>query len=281
MKFGLALAQARPSGHLPLALAAESAGYESIWMSEHLVLPAEMEGSAYPEGEGPPFKSTAPLFDPFAALAYLAARTERIRLGTNIYLLGLRHPFAAARAVLTLDQLSGGRAEIGVGAGWLREEWTAAGLDPATRGKRLDEALIVCKRLWSEPTVEHRGAFFDFEAVAFEPKPLQRPWPPIHVGGESDAALERAVLHGEGWLGLTHTPTTAAPVIRRLQAVRERFEFEREPFTVTVTAPAPSREDVEAFSELGVDRLIVYPWSRARDAVEGAVEYAESVGLSV
>ena len=141
----------------------------------------------------------------------------------------------------TLDVVSNGRAEVGVGAGWLREEWIAAGLDPATRGRRLDEALGVVKRLWSEPAVEHHGEFFDFAPVAFEPKPVQKPWPKLHVGGESDAALRRAARHGDGWLGLGHTVESVQVPLARLRELREREERAHEPFEITIGASLRSR----------------------------------------
>ena len=279
MKFGIALGAAHPAIHGELTEAAEAAGYESVWMPEHLVFPIEMAGSPFPGADHPPVPPTTPVFDAFAWLAHLAGRTSRIRLGTNVYLLGLRHPFVAARAIQTLDVVSNGRAEVGIGAGWLREEWVAAGLDPATRGRRLDEALYVCKRLWSEEVVEHRGEFFEFAPVAFEPKPIQRPWPPLHVGGESDAALRRAVLHAEGWLGLGHTPESVVPLLQRIDAIRAEIERDREAFSITVGAEAPSPDEVARFAELGVHRLIVTPWSRTREAVDGVCAYAERVGL--
>ncbi len=280
MKFGVALGAAHPAVHLTLTEAAERLGYESIWMPEHLVFPVEMGGSPFPGSDHPPVPPTTPVFDVFGWLCFLAAKTERIRLGTNVYLLGLRHPFVAARAIQTLDLVSNGRAEIGIGAGWLREEWLAAGFDPATRGRRLDEAIAVCKRLWSEDVVEHHGGFYDFERVAFEPKPIQRPWPPLHVGGESEAALRRAVLYGEGWLGLGHTPETVVPLLERLRGIRLEYELDHEAFCVTVGAGRPSRSELARFEELGVDRLIVTPWTRTREAVAGIESFAETAGLT-
>lgn len=279
MKVGIALGAAHPGVHLEIAEAAERCGYESVWMPEHLVFPVEMGGSPFPGADHPPVPPTTPVFDAFAWLCFLAAHTERIRLGTNVYLLGLRHPFVAARAIQTLDVVSGGRAEVGVGAGWLREEWVAAGLDPATRGRRLDEALLVCKRLLSEDVVEHHGEFFEFAPVAFEPKPAQRPWPPFHVGGESEAALRRAVHQADGWLGLGHTPDSVAPLLEHLHAIRRESELEHERFHVTVGAKAPSEAELARFEALGVDRLIVTPWSRTRDAVAGVEAYAGTAGL--
>jgi probable F420-dependent oxidoreductase len=277
LKLGVALGAAHTAFHLDIAQAADELGYESVWMPEHLVFPVDMAGSPYPGADHPPVPPSTPVHDAFAWLCFLAGKTERVRLGTNVYLLGLRHPFVAARAVQTLDVVSGGRAEVGIGAGWLRSEWTAAGLDPATRGRRLDEALIVCKRLWADEVVEYHGAFFDFAPVMFEPKPIQRPWPPIHVGGESEAALRRAATHADGWLGLFHTVDSVAEPIARLQALRREVELEGEPFVTTVGASVETPEDLEAFEKAGVDRILVTPWKRSREAVDGLRALAERV----
>jgi probable F420-dependent oxidoreductase len=191
-----------------------------------------------------------------------------------VYLLGLRHPFVAARAVQTLDIVSEGRSEIGIGAGWLRQEWTAAGLDPRTRGRRLDEALDVCRRLWSEETVEHHGLFFDFAPVAFEPKPVQKPWPHIHVGGESDAALRRAARN-DGWYGLEHTPDSAAARVARLHALRRELGRENERIEVSVSSALRERGDLRRWQDAGVDRLVASPWRRSSECIEGLRRYAE------
>jgi probable F420-dependent oxidoreductase len=168
-----------------------------VWLPEHLVFPVAMSRSPHPGEDHPPVPPQTPVFDCFAYLAYLAGRTRHVRLGTHVYNLALRHPFVAARAVQTLDIVSAGRAEIGIGAGWLESEWQAAGVDFTTRGKRLDEAIGVCQRLWTEPIVEHHGRFFDFDPVMFEPKPVQRPWPPLLIGGESGRRLDRHAAHAE------------------------------------------------------------------------------------
>ncbi len=277
MKFGIALSRLHPSWHLRAAEEAERLGFESVWMSDHLVFPVDMAGSPHPGEDTPPVPPSTPVFDAFAWLAWIAARTARIRLGTNVYLLGLRHPFAAARAVQTLDIVSGGRAEVGVGAGWLREEWVAAGLDPRSRGRRLDEALAVCKRLWSEPVVEHHGEFFDFGPVMFEPKPVQKPWPPLHVGGESEAALRRAALAANGWYGLAHTPASARRKVARLREILEQAGREDEPFEVTLGGRVRAPDDVKRWRDAGVDRLVVSPWARSRECLEGLRRYADEV----
>jgi probable F420-dependent oxidoreductase len=277
VKFGVALARLNPAFHVEATLEAEQLGYESVWMAEHLVFPVDMSGSPHPGEDLPPVPPSTPVFDAFSYLAFLSGKTERIRLGTNVYLMGLRHPFVAARAVQTLDRLSGGRAEIGIGAGWLRQEWTAAGLDPRTRGRRLDECLAVCKRLWSEEVVEHHGEFYDFGPVMFEPKPVQKPWPPIHVGGDSEAALRRAAFHADGWYGLQTTPEGAAAQLKRLRALRREAGRESEPFEVTLGGTLREPGDLERWEDAGVDRLVVSPWKRSPEAIEGLRRYAEMV----
>jgi probable F420-dependent oxidoreductase len=238
-----------------------------------------MAGSPHVGRDHPPVPPTTPVFDCFAYLSYLAGRTERVRLGTHVYLMGLRHPFVAARAVQTLDVVSGGRAEVGVGAGWLESECRAAGIDFGARGRRLDETLAVCKRLWTDPEVEHHGEFFEFEPVVFEPKPVQRPWPPIHVGGESEAALRRAAREGDGWIGLEHTVASVKAPVARLRRLRAEAGREASPLTVTVMAAPSGRAEIEAWETAGVDRLIVAPWKRSRDAVAALREFASAFAL--
>ncbi len=275
MKIGIGLGMLHPHFFLEVALEAEKLGFESIWLPEHLILPVEMQGSPFPGADHPPVPPSTPVFDAFAYLSFLAGHTRRIRLGTNVYLLGLRHPFVAARAIQTLDIVSGGRSEVGIGAGWLREEWTAAGLDPRTRGRRLDEALAVCKRLFSEEVVEHSGEFYRFAPVMFEPKPVQRPHPPIHCGGESEAALRRAARDCDGWLGLNHTLDSAAPKLQRLAELQREYGRESEAFERIVGAAVESRDELKRWQDAGVTRVISSPWRRSRDAVAGLRRYAE------
>lgn len=271
--FGISLLRAHPAQWPELAVEAERLGFESVWLSEHLVLPAAFDGSRYPDGRLP-IRPDTPLFDVPVIGAALAARTTVLRVGTYVYQLGLRHPFVAARAIATLDWMSGGRVELGVGAGWLREEWEASGADFDTRGRRLDEAIRVCTRLWSEPVVEHHGEFFAFPPVTFEPKPLQRPLP-VHVGGESNAALRRAAALGTGWIGMHHTPQSVQPVLARLDECCRRIGRSHPLVTTTAAAPGPD-VDVAAWRDTGLDRLIVAPWERSRDAVAGMRAFARA-----
>jgi probable F420-dependent oxidoreductase len=277
VKFGIALGRLNPKGFVDVTVEADRLGYESVWLPEHLVLPVKMSRSPHPGHDHPPIPPNLPVFDCFGYLCFLAGRAERIRLGTHVYNLGLRHPFVAARAVQTLDVVSGGRAEVGIGASWLAEEWEAAGLDFRTRGRRVDEALEVCTRLWTEEVVEHHGEFFDFGPVMFEPKPVQRPRPPIHIGGESDAALGRAARAGDGWIGITHTVESIARPVELLRRWRQEAGRAELPFEVTVGGPVESLDDVARWEDAGVDRLIVAPWERSIDAVEGLRRFADRV----
>lgn len=277
MRFGVALARTRPELFAEAAEAADELGFESVWLSDHLVFPVAMSGSPHDLAAGeeahPPVPPTTPVFEPGALLSFLAAHTRRVRLGTFVYLLAIRHPFVAARAFATADVLSGGRVEVGVGAGWLRREWQAAGIDPATRGRRLDEAIEVCRRLWTEPEVAHEGEFWRWEPVAFEPKPPQQP-PPVLVGGESDAALARAARLGDGWIGMNHDPGEAAEWVDRLRRAEEAVGRDRPPGSVTIGGEVRSDHDIDAYRLAGVDRLIVAPWQRARDTVAGLEAFA-------
>ena len=206
MKIGISLGRLHPSLWAEATRVADRLGYESVWMPEHLVIPVQMAGSPYAGADHPPIPPDVPVFDVFTYLGFLAGQTDRIHFGTQVYNIGLRHPFVTARAITTLDVVSGGRVEFGVGASWLQAEWEAVGLDFSTRGRRVEESLELCRRLWSEPVVEHHGEFFDFGPVMFEPKPVQTPWPPIHIGGDGPAALRRAALLGDGWIPMNHTP---------------------------------------------------------------------------
>jgi probable F420-dependent oxidoreductase len=267
MKIGVTFARLRQPLWAETAELCDELGYESLWIPEHLVLPVGGTGSPFAGQDHPPVPPDVPVFDAFTMLGFLAGRTSRIRLGTNVYNIGLRHPFSTARAVGTLDIVSGGRVELGIGASWLAAEWEATGLDFATRGRRVDEALEICRRLWTEPVVEHAGEHFSFGPVMFEPKPVQSPVP-VSVGGDSAPALRRAATLGDGWLPM-NTPLDRLPeAIERLRRLRAEAGRE-EPVTVTVMG-----QDVEAARAAGADRLIVSPWRRSADAAEGLRAFA-------
>jgi probable F420-dependent oxidoreductase len=278
VKFGVALGALNARMHVEATLLAEQLGFESVWLPEHLVFTRAMSRSPHPGQEHPPVPPDTPIYDAFAYLAFLAARTERIRLGTHVYNIGLRHPFTAARGAQTVDLLSGGRFEFGIGASWLEEEWRATELDFASRGRRVDEAIEVCKVLFSEPTVTHHGEFFSFDEVVFEPKPVQQPRPPILVGGESKAALRRAARLGDGWLGMGHTFDTAPAKIdalRTLLAEHGPRSTTDPEFQIVIGGTIESRNDIARWEELGVTRMLVKPWQRSREALDGLRAFAD------
>lgn len=280
MKFGIPLGLVHPAAWKDLAVTADRAGFESVWLAEHLVFATDLSTATYPGTDKPGINPATPLYDAPAYLCALAALTTRVRLGTAVYLHALRHPFVAARAFATLDQVSNGRAIAGVGAGWYEGEWLAAGLDFATRGRRLDEAVAVSRRLWTEPAVEHHGEFYDFPEVAFEPKPVQ-PRLPVLAGGESRAALRRAATLCDGWISMPQTVDGIRPKVEELRELREKAGRDAEPFEITAHAYAlEGPDEVAAWAALGVDRLIVRPWRRSRDAVEATTAFAEIFHLA-
>src|SRR5687767_1680344 len=271
MRLGMLLVRLHPSLWRDAVMLADELGYESVWIADHLVLPQHITGELIRGEEHPPVDPQTPVFDVPAYLSYFAGCTQNIRLGVYVYLLGIRHPFVTARGFATLDVVSNGRAELGVGAGWLENEWTAAGLDPRSRGRRLDESIEVCRRLWTERVVEHHGEFFDFESVAFEPKPIQNPLP-MAAGGESNAAMRRAASL-DGWMGLMHTPESAAPVVAQYRAVEAALRPGHRG-TVSVSGGCRDEDELERWRRAGVDRLIVALWDRSRDAFDGLRTFA-------
>ena len=276
MKFAITLGVMSPKAWVDVTQAADELGYESVWIPEHLVLPVDMSGSPYAGGDHPPVPSGIPVFDPLGYLSYLAARTERIRLGTHVYNIGLRHPFVSARAVATLDVLSGGRVEFGVGASWMKAEWDAVGLDFATRGGRVDECIDVCRRLWSEPVVEHHGSHFDFAPVMFEPKPPQQPGPPVHIGGDSPAALRRVAARGDGWIPMNHTVDQIPASVARIAEMQRRLGRST-PIEVTTGGDIATTDDVERYVAAGVHRVFVKPWASTSGAIAGLERFRDEV----
>jgi probable F420-dependent oxidoreductase len=280
MKIGVPLFRIRPEQAAAVASRAEALGFESVWVPEHVVFPTRI-GSRYPySADGiPPVTPDAPHLDPLILLTHVAAATRTIRLGTNVYLLPMRHPILVARAAVSLDVLSGGRLSLGVGVGWLEEEFRALGVEFASRGARARECARALKVLWTEREPRFRGRWFDFGPVFFEPKPVQKPHPPLLFGGESDAALRRAAALGDGWYGVGHTPESAARQVATLRALLAARGRDGAPFEVTVSHPSGTltRDELARFREAGVDRVVVLPWRRGREAEEGLARLADAV----
>jgi probable F420-dependent oxidoreductase len=276
VKIGLSLGALRPTIWNEITREADRLGFESVWMPEHLVIPVQMEGSPFAGADHAPIPPGVPVYDVFTHLAFLAAQTERIHFGTQVYNIGLRHPFVVARAVATLDVLSGGRLEFGIGASWLEAEWDAVGLDFATRGRRVDESIGVCQRLWSEEMVEHHGEFFDFGPVMFEPKPAQSPWPALHIGGDGPAALRRAATVGNGWIPMNHELEDLPRAVARIADLqREAGRDER--VEITLGARGSGLDDLRRHADAGVGRALVRPWTSTKDALDSIRRFADEV----
>jgi probable F420-dependent oxidoreductase len=238
----------------------EERGFESIWVPEHVVL-FEDYASSYPYSPDGRFPGGADsgMLEPLTALTYLAAVTDRVRLGTGICLVPQRNPVYTAKQVTDLDNLSGGRVDFGVGVGWLREEFEALAMPFEKRGQRTDEHLAVMKSLWTEETSEYHGELYDLPACSMYPKPVQTPHPPIHVGGESDAAMRRVARLGQGWFSFNRLPGDLAEPLGRLDAILAEHGRSRDDVVITASpyfnpvTPAMVAE----YAAAGVDRLVV------------------------
>jgi probable F420-dependent oxidoreductase len=242
---------AAPEAAARIAALAEQLGYDSLWAGEHVVVPS-------PRVAPSPMEPDEPILDPFIALAHVAALTDRVRLGVGVVILPQRNPLVLAKQVASLDVLCGGRLVLGVGVGYLEPEMRAVGVPMEGRGSRADEYLAAMRSLWEQPAPAYRGRYVEFEAVDAHPRPVQRPLPVV-VGGHTRAAHRRAARVGEGWYGF----------MVGLRAMAEQRELMREaiaeagrerPLEVSVTpSRVLDRGVVDAYAELGVDRLIVAP----------------------
>lgn len=266
MKFGFSLSGLSPRYYPELAQEAERAGFESVWIPDHLVFPDVLPSTyLYSEDGNAPITSATAVYDPWVLLGAIAATTSTIRLANNVYVLPLRHPIITARAVLTVDRISHGRVTLGIGVGWLKEEFDIVGEDPSNRGARTDEIIPLLRRLWSEEVISHHGEHYDFPDVRFEPKPFQQPIP-IEVGGTSKAALRRAGALGDGWIELgSKSDEEFADRLAVVQQARVAAGRADLPFTVSGGARSDaSAEDIRRSAELGVSRVIVGPSSPHR-----------------
>jgi probable F420-dependent oxidoreductase len=204
---------------LRLARATEEAGLDSVWVADHVVMPAAFT-SAYPVRSLQDFspEENETFFEPLVTLAFVASRTSRVRLGTSILVPTLRHPAYTAKLVATLDNLSGGRVVLGVGAGWLREEFDALGVKRfEDRGTLLDEHVAVLRALWSSEVASFEGVHYRLPPVRCAPKPARAAGPPIWIGGSSSAALRRVAAIGDGWQPMAVGPAELAVAVPRLR----------------------------------------------------------------
>jgi probable F420-dependent oxidoreductase len=241
---------ADPEVQRRVALAAEETGFESLWTGEHVVMPVR---------DNPvPIAPETPFLDSIVTLTRLAAITTRIRLGTGILILPLHNPVMVAKALASLDVVSGGRLIAGFAAGYTEPEFRAVGVRFDRRGGIADDYLAAIRALWTEEVPQFAGRYAAFADIRFEPKPVQRPHPPLVIGGHALPALERAARFGDGWYGFGLTVAAAAEHIATLRRLRD--EAGRPPLEISLTTFEPHTSAlVEQAAAAGVDRLIWYP----------------------
>ncbi len=259
---------------------AEEMGLDSIWMGEHVVLfdkntfryPSSKDGRIpVPEGGG--------MLDVTATFGFLAAATTKLRLGTGVALVPQRNPIYTAKEMCTLDWLTDGRIDFGIGVGWNKEEVEACGYTWEDRGARCDEFLEVMRRLWTEPVVDFNGKWIQFETCRLDPKPIQKPHVPIIVGGYAPPAFRRAVRFGAGWYGFNLDPAAAKGMLQRLDAAFAKAGRTRgKDFEIIITPPVAMPIDaMQGYAELGVDRVIVNLGSQRPERVDRRMAEIETL----
>lgn len=266
-----------------VARRAEELGYDSLWVSDHIVFPTVLR-SAYPYSpDGKlPLDPTNPLLEPFTVLTYAAAVTKTVKLGTSVVIVPYRDPIVTAKVISSIDVLSGGRFIFGVGVGWLDEEFRALRLNMKDRAAQTKEALLAMKACWTQEDPEFHGKFFDFAGIKFAPKPRQTPHPPIWFGGNSMPALKRAVEQGDGWHSVWMTPEEVADtanIIRDLCAKAGK-DFAKFPLTINVNHKVPlTVENVKKYEAAGISMMFIprYFNSDVDDMIKNMEDFAREV----
>jgi probable F420-dependent oxidoreductase len=273
MRYGVILTgvgpMADPERLIRAARKADQLGFESLWLYEHVAFPTRVS-DAYGKL---PFTPETAFLEPITTLSYLAAETRQIRLGTGILLLALRHPLHVAKAVATLDVLSKGRVILGVGLGWLAEEFAAFAVPFHERAGLVRESVEVLRKIWADGKLEFNGRYFSFSEVTSHPMPIQRGGPPIWFGGTVDRALRRAAELGDGWLGRSGRPDN---VERWVRTVRQRAnELGKNHFAIAVSAgPEITREEAAQFERIGADQINLVFASGEAEEIERKLEAA-------
>jgi probable F420-dependent oxidoreductase len=240
---------------------AEDIGLSDVWVSEHIIVPR----AQFPR---------SPLFyDPILTLTWVAAVTQRVRLGTSVIVLPMRHPLPLAKELSTLHNLSDGRLILGVGVGWLEPEFAALGVPFRERGRRMDEGIAMMRAVWTQDPVTFGSKYIPAEIADMTMTPLPVSPIPLWIGGSSEAALKRTARIADGWHGSRHTPEEAAPIVKRLRAERPDPGF-----TISMRAHWNGRDEgelrarVAAFAAIGVQHVMVAPENREVDDWDSVIE---------
>ena len=254
MKFGVSIFLTDYTiGPADLAVAMEERGFESLWVPEHTHIPTSRK-SPWPAGGDLP-QEYWHILDPFVALTAAAAVTKELRVATGICLVIQHDPIVLAKSVATLDLVSGGRFIFGVGAGWNREEMEDHGTDPERRFKLMRERIEAMKAIWTEDEAEYHGEFVDFGPMWSWPKPVQKPHPPVYVGGMGRHAIRRALRYGDGWMPIPGAVSLSDGVA---DMKRQAEEAGREPLPVTAFGVPARPEVARHYAEAGVDRCVFF-----------------------
>ncbi|MBM4385596.1 MAG: TIGR03619 family F420-dependent LLM class oxidoreductase [Deltaproteobacteria bacterium] len=261
MKFWQAISFAEPDQLVGIAQAAEEAGYHGLLLADHLFFPGTL-ASKYPySGDGAPmFDGRTPFPDPWTTIAAMAAATKRLHFATFVFILPLREPIQLAKTLGTLALLTDGRVALGAGAGWIREEFDALGIDFHTRGRRMDEMVALMRKLWTGDVVEHHGRFFDLQPAQMSPAPGREV--PIWFGGLTDVAMKRATYVGDGWLGVGNTPEEAEQILGKLRVMRAQSARASNPFETIVPLVTPlEAPTLRRLEEHGMTGANSFPFS--------------------
>jgi probable F420-dependent oxidoreductase len=252
--------------------AAEAAGFESVWTGEHIVLPD-------PQAPPSPAPPQMPMADTSTWLAFLAGQCETLKLGSGIIILPQRNPVELAKELATLDVVSKGRLLFGLGAGYLEPEFRAMGIRFDDRGARTDEYIDAIKALWTQKSPKFEGETVRFEGIDAQPRPVQTPHPPVHVGGHSPPAFRRAVRKGNGWYGFFVDLERAKAHLEALAAIEkdEGRDAALGRLEISITPlPGVSADDALRYRDLGVDRLTLIPDTRSEDQLMRWIESTAS-----
>ena len=241
-----------------MAKKAEDLGFESIWYAEHAAVPVHSD-SPFPATGGEIPWTYSHFTDPYIALARASGATTKIKLGTGITLVPERNPLLLAKEIASLDLFSGGRFIFGIGTGWLKEETEMMGGDFEHRWTQTREAIEVMKELWTKDEAEYHGKYFDFPPVRSFPKPAQKPYPPIILGGMAKNVLRRVVTHADGWLPNRITPAEIEVSRKKLDAMAEEAGRDPKSITISVYGQLPERDIVRSLIDAGADRVVVRP----------------------